>query len=958
MKFALHNVGLSWSKVTKSIICFSLCVLGLVAFNTSRAQTPLSVTFNYTGAVQYYTVPACVTSIEVTCAGAQGGGNTGNSQGGRGCIMTGTIAVTPGQVLEIYVGGQGTLINGGWNGGGNGWSGAPTSQLGSYGGGGASDIRIAPYGLANRVVVGGGGGGSASQSGQYTIPGGNGGCINGFAGAGSPFTGTGGGGGTQFAPGAAGPPWGGGLFGNPGVGPNGGNGAHDLTFGTSGGGGGGGYYGGGGGGGDNCCVGANGGGAGGGGSSYALNQVACVQGTATGNTGNGYVTIVTSNAVTASNTGPYCEGSTIQLNASPGATYAWTGPNGFTSALQNPTIPNAALTDTGVYSVTVSGVGCLAAATTTVVVVPQIFPNAGPDDTVCFGGPFLLNGTITVPTDVKTWSYFAPTVIPAPGIAFTPNSSSLTPTISVTSPGTYNFILTETNPVCGIAKDTVTIFVKQMDIQTMATDPTCAGLADGTITVAGTDATEASFDNGATWSTNLSGSGFTAGVYDVCVRDVNLCQACVQVTLVDPPAIVLSTSNDTLICENGTATLIASATNGAGFTYNWTQFPTNGDTQYGSPAADTYYLVQAMSSNGCLSNFDSIHVTVRPPISGVISPDASICPGYNTMLSATAQDGIGAPYTFTWSDGTVGNGASHSYMVSPPTTQNFTVSITDACESSALVLTNLITVSPVPEPMFIADTTEKCEPAEFDLYVTTDTADYVSASWLISDGQFFVNTDTIMTAEMMEGHYSVQLVLTNQFGCIDSVTYGNYLVSHPLPVAKFKFYPGVPTMFATDVQFTNFSINEYASSWTFESGSPASSIEFEPSTTFPEGEIGFYDVELVVTSDFGCRDTAVQTVEVKPEVLLYAPNTFTPDGDEFNGSWRIHIVGIDVQDFELQVRNRWGELIWESHDIDASWDGTYNNMPVPQGTYSWFIRAKDLVTDAPYLFKGHVMILK
>src|SRR5207248_2844524 len=71
-------------------------------------------------------------------------------------------------------------------------------------------------------------------------------------------------------------------------------------------------------------------------------------------------TTVTVNAMPATpspgNGGPYCTGNTISLNTAfvPGATYSWTGPNGFTSPLQNPTRSNAALADAGTYSVTVT----------------------------------------------------------------------------------------------------------------------------------------------------------------------------------------------------------------------------------------------------------------------------------------------------------------------------------------------------------------------------------------------------------------------------------------------------------------------------------------------------------------------------------------------------------------------------------------------------------------------------
>lgn len=84
---------------------------------------------------------------------------------------------------------------------------------------------------------------------------------------------------------------------------------------------------------------------------------------------------------------------------------------------------------------------------------------------------------------------------------------------------------------------------------------------------------------------------------------------------------------------------------------------------------------------------------------------------------------------------------------------------------------------------------------------------------------------------------------------------------------------------------------------------------------------GSYDVQLVTTSDLGCADTIDYDLIILPEVLVYAPNSFTPDGDEFNQNWRVFMEGIDTYDFELLLYNRWGEIIWESHDINVGWDG-------------------------------------
>ena len=165
-------------------------------------------TFNYTGGMQTYTVPAGVTSIQIECWGAQGGdsesctaGPNPQEDGGLGGFAIGNLSVVPGEVLNIYVGGKpnngdlgGGNELGGFNGGGSGgqWAGA---------GGGASDVRQFGNALINRVIVAGGGGGGNTGCPDHGT-GGSGGGLNGVSGA-SPYF-VPGGGGSQVVGGAAG----------------------------------------------------------------------------------------------------------------------------------------------------------------------------------------------------------------------------------------------------------------------------------------------------------------------------------------------------------------------------------------------------------------------------------------------------------------------------------------------------------------------------------------------------------------------------------------------------------------------------------------------------------------------------------------------------------------------------------------------------------------------------------
>jgi hypothetical protein len=174
-----------------------VCGGARLAATDAHAAGPTTVTFKGTGAVQTFTVPAGVTSITVVATGAPGGA-AGALSNGLGGVAKADVAVTPGQVLNVYVGGVGKSpiiagedASGGFNGGGTG------NTNGAGGGGGASDIRTGgPADLGSRLVVaaGGGGGGKSGRGGNVGEAGGSSSSCSG-GGAATEFEGGAGGGG-------------------------------------------------------------------------------------------------------------------------------------------------------------------------------------------------------------------------------------------------------------------------------------------------------------------------------------------------------------------------------------------------------------------------------------------------------------------------------------------------------------------------------------------------------------------------------------------------------------------------------------------------------------------------------------------------------------------------------------------------------------------------------------------
>ncbi len=311
-------------KAYKILFAASLFAISYVA----SAQTKDSL--SYTGSVQKWVVPGCVTSVTMDVYGAQGSNGLGpntrsfptatnGGAGGLGGQAEGVLTVVPGDTLYVYVGGQT-----GWNGGGD--TGTGFGLEGGFGGGG-SDVRYGGTALADRVIVaGGGGGGGGGGSNSLCSPGvpgpggdGGSGGIGAAGGTGTesctgscPTQGIGGNGGNLVSGGTGGA-GGTGLY----TGNAGGNGVLGIggnAGGTNypsppywadatgiGGGGGGGYYGGGGGGAAGFAGGCGAPGGGGGGGSSYIGGVTSGLTNAGINAGNGYVIITNPCITTAIN---------------------------------------------------------------------------------------------------------------------------------------------------------------------------------------------------------------------------------------------------------------------------------------------------------------------------------------------------------------------------------------------------------------------------------------------------------------------------------------------------------------------------------------------------------------------------------------------------------------------------------------------------------------------------------
>jgi gliding motility-associated-like protein len=435
-------------------------------------------------------------------------------------------------------------------------------------------------------------------------------------------------------------------------------------------------------------------------------------------------------------------------------------------------------------------------------------------------------------------------------------------------------------------------------------------------------------------------------------------------------AIITVSEINTTVITTPTNVSCNSANNGSvSVTYtNGTNYILNGGASTPAPAspfvlnnlAPGNYTLEIIGASGCSAISNFVITEPNPLAITSTSPPVTICPGATTNLSAVGSGGSSA-YTFTWigSDGsvTIGNPAA----VTPMSTTTYLLILTEACGSPADSASVIITTPPAIALNLQPDDANGCVPHAVNFTNTSANGTVISSVINFGDG---TTANTLGLAPISHvyttpGVYTVTITSTSDIGCVYTKTYTDTIEVYSIPNAAFTMNPNPASMFNPEVNLINNSSSDVdIYNWIITGGTPASSTLENLRVRFPDGIVANYPVTLVVTSENGCVDTMTQIVQIISEVILYAPNTFTPDGDEFNQDWRVYIDGIDQFDFELLVYNRWGEVVWESRDSKVAWDGTYKGKYVQQGTYTWTIRCKDATNDRKYTFEGHMTIIR
>ncbi|MEY3800165.1 MAG: hypothetical protein RLZZ548_45, partial [Bacteroidota bacterium] len=215
-----------------------------------------------------------------------------------------------------------------------------------------------------------------------------------------------------------------------------------------------------------------------------------------------------------------------------------------------------------------------------------------------------------------------------------------------------------------------------------------------------------------------------------------------------------------------------------------------------------------------------------------------------------------------------------------------------------------------------------------------------------------------------QGRYNVSVVANNTAGnCKDtSVT---TVEAYPNPVASFTTDPTKTTVALPKFKFTNTSTingSVFAGSlgylWDFGVAAMMDDTSTVKNTLYAYGkDTATYTIRLIVKSDKGCADTAYRTVYVGPDIIVFIPDAFTPDGAGPNKNNTFAPVAMNYKNAVMKIYNRWGEKLYETDDLLKGWDGTANGAECQDGVYLYSIRLYSM-DDEAYEYTGSITLLR
>ena len=672
----------------------------------------------------------------------------------------------------------------------------------------------------------------------------------------------------------------------------------------------------------------------------------------------------------------------------PNYTYAWSS---------SQTTQNITNLSAGPYTVTVlDAQGCSITASATIVNPAPVVATLASVNETCFGNS---NGTITSTVSGGTSPY-----------TYLWSNAATTANLTGLAIGTYTLTIKDVNQCSATASVTITQ-PTQLTATATATAATCFGQSNGSValTVAG-----GTNPDGFLWSntnTTQNLAAVIAGPYTVTVLDAQGCSVTASATVTQPTAITLTGNVTNAQCFGYTNGAVTTTTTGgtAVYTYLWSNTAT---TQNLTNVSNGPYTLTVTDASGC--TISQTFTVGSPPAIVIINNTTNVnCfGGTDGDITISATGGSGAGYTYLWSNNattadipnlvagtysvtvTDGNSCStsSSYTVTQPANVTLTATSTpQACvnqlDGAASIATvggtppyayhwsnqgNTAAISNISAGTYYVTVTDAhlCNYTDSVIVIIQPPVNYTSSDVQpfcapLADGSISISVTgggnppytytwnnqpggPILT-NLVAGNY--YLVITDARGCIAQDSF-NLQYQYSITVSAS---PAVTIELgqSTELGATSNILNNVAFTWSPVNGLDCSTCQ--NTNAAPVRTTLYY---INVTDSNGCYANDSVLVTVIPNYNLFIPNCFTPNGDGNNDVFQMLGNKKAIIFWEIKVFNRWGELVFESNDINFGWDGTYKGRLQDPGVFVYEAKVVFLDDYTRNGIKGSITLLR
>lgn len=633
-----------------------------------------------------------------------------------------------------------------------------------------------------------------------------------------------------------------------------------------------------------------------------------------------------------------CLNAPINLSSGGGQSYLWTGPQGFTSQLQNPTIQSASFPLSGQYSVTVTTAeGCSNTAVTTVTVISLPVINIIAPATICEGYSLSLSGIGGV-----NYAWTGPN-------NFSSNQQNTgIATVSLNSSGIYS--LSGTLGSCtGIA--TKSIQVLPVPLITINTNSVCDA-RELVLVPSGGISYEWFAPNGVDSKLTVYNvpvvSLANAGIYTLVATAANHCSLTITFLVYVLPNPTLTATGAT-VCAGQSAVLTST---GNGISYEW-----KGPGFYSATPQTIVPNVNVMSAgiytaivraaNSCTTGFDVNVDVIAIPQASIIATQ-TVC--FNDVINLQGSGGE----TYRW-DGPFDFSSNLQIVTfsasSIGLSGTYTLSAINKSGCVGIATTDVKILS-IPEGQLTSNNNLHCVPfcSEFGFSNKNNVA-LLYSNWQINGHSYAGPSFNYCFTE--GGNYTVFGSFGDANGCANTTSF--VINAHETPVADFIYKPERPAETADEVIFKNISTGLLIekTNWFFLDNASFKSTDYDVAYYFKEA--GTFPVSLLVRNAWGCVDTIIKPIVVSEDFAIYVPNSFTPNDDNTNETFQPK--GRGVINYNLIIFDRWGEKLFETNDFYKGWDGSFRGRPCKSETYEWKILASDKSSKIKNL-QGHVTLYR